>query len=307
MQRAIILASAFVAFAVFAAVAVSFAVDDGSGVAREASERKLILIGGLNSASDCEHPDLARGTSQRWGQLTQRIADSSAINPRDDVLFFSYAGDYDCPDAPSVSRARYTSDDTCATIDADFTGSGHARAFDAWFRDVAARHPDATFDIIGHSQGGVVAAYWAAAEASDEEIARVRSIVTLSSPLQGRPGAAESARIGTTLGIGCVEEQGALFDLDPASDVVAAINHPASPGSCDADAEEADVAGRVPVLNLNNVADLLVPATIACLPGATVIEIFDPCGRGGHDCVFTNERTRDALLTWLTSDPPSAP
>src|SRR5205823_439297 len=44
---------------------------------------------------------------------------------------------------------------------------------------------DRTYDIIGHSLGGVVATNWAATETDQAKLAAVHSIITLDSPVGG--------------------------------------------------------------------------------------------------------------------------
>jgi len=71
----------------------------------------------------------------------------------------------------------YGSDDTDNCDDVLNLGGD----FHKYFRE----HPNATFDIIGHSLGGAWAAYWLATSATDQERARVHSLITIESPLQG--------------------------------------------------------------------------------------------------------------------------
>jgi len=53
---------------------------------------------------------------------------------------------------------------------------------------VSAKDKDARFDIIGHSLGGLVAAYWVANLPSDDvSLTRIHSVITLESPLGDAP------------------------------------------------------------------------------------------------------------------------
>jgi hypothetical protein len=66
-------------------------------------------------------------------------------------------------------------------------------------RDLSTRHPGARFLLVGHSLGGVIATYWAAAEAPADLLGRTAGVVTLDSPLQGvRDIPAEMSDLVTT-------------------------------------------------------------------------------------------------------------
>lgn len=51
--------------------------------------------------------------------------------------------------------------------------------------EILQAYPNAEFDIIGHSQGGTIAAYWAATQSDPALVRRVNAIITINSPLQG--------------------------------------------------------------------------------------------------------------------------
>ncbi len=59
-----------------------------------------------------------------------------------------------------------------------------ARRLGLQVRDLADRHPNARFVLLGHSLGGVIATYWAV-DAPRDLLAKTAAVVTLDSPLQG--------------------------------------------------------------------------------------------------------------------------
>ncbi|MBP1464951.1 hypothetical protein EYB53_004435 [Candidatus Chloroploca sp. M-50] len=62
---------------------------------------------------------------------------------------------------------------------------GSSERFDLQFKAWRKECPDCHFDIIAHSLGGAVVAYWVSTYASDEDRQHVRSITTIDSPVNG--------------------------------------------------------------------------------------------------------------------------
>lgn len=72
--------------------------------------------------------------------------------------------------------------------------------------------PGVVFDIIAHSMGGNVAAYWAAAETDRANLAAVHSITTVDSPLTGIGLKGALAWLGCAIIIHCVSAAKDLLD-----------------------------------------------------------------------------------------------
>jgi hypothetical protein len=95
-----------------------------------------------------------------------------------DFLYFSYSGLYCMED---LRQPFYTQRDTCQGV------ADAACKLDTMVRTAVSRFgPNTKFDIIAHSMGGMVAAYWRATTTSEMR-ARVHSVVTFDSPLRGVP------------------------------------------------------------------------------------------------------------------------
>ena len=75
--------------------------------------------------------------------------------------------------------AKYESIDTCSGV---HTASQN---LDLLLRRIAAPEPGVKIDIIAHSMGGLVAAYWVAGQESNFLNRHIRSLTTLDSPLRG--------------------------------------------------------------------------------------------------------------------------
>jgi pimeloyl-ACP methyl ester carboxylesterase len=151
------------------------------------AERKLILIQGIDSQSgECGFESRARS---KW--LVDYVLTSSAVKREvpsldnaADVFFFSYSSHSAayCPDATGAdnySSPQYGKSATCSGV------ASAAARLDAMIANLSLRHPYATFDLIGHSMGGMVAAYWAKNYPSQHN--RVASLIAFDSPLRGLP------------------------------------------------------------------------------------------------------------------------
>ena len=253
--------------------------------------RKVIFVAGIHSTFKC---DLNPQWSSLWGHLKLRANELDLTD--DDLFVFSYANNYNCPEANPLSRASYQQSDTCASID-DF--GGYASFFQLWLSRLIENHPGAQFDIIAHSMGGVVATYWASTTTSSETLSRVRSITTLDSPLQGRP--ASEWLPGIPDGP-CQGGDPAVQDVAPASPVIYSVNWPEEPRNCGEHTRAASLTLRAVIHTVRNDADWVVPETRACLPGVSGSDdllIDDPCSATSHSCVFWNDQVQAALASWL--------
>lgn len=149
--------------------------------------RYVVLIQGIDSSSACGGP--MDGFSPRREAVLGEIRPLGI--PETNVLGLSYSGTYYDPAtcspipvedvAASSGLPLYNQADTC--------GGGvtvAASQLEGLLYSITEDHPNATFSIVGHSMGGVVAAYFAAT--TDWALLdRVHSIILLDSPVQGVP------------------------------------------------------------------------------------------------------------------------
>ncbi len=158
------------------------------------------------------------------------------------IVAFSYAGD----------TPTYTSDQTRQPL------AISAAALDAQFRRWQSAYPGATFDLIGHSLGGAVAAYWAASVATPAELHAIHTIITLDSPLDGYPRTyADNFFLPF---FGAVANN--LLAGSPAVTAMQAvpqhwINGPGTLAN--------------PLVTITNIRDLVVPFFVATIPGAVLV------------------------------------
>lgn len=136
-------------------------------------DRKIIFISGLGSHS---YPGEYQVVND-WLHVRIALYEDSEVQARlslqpEDFLYFSYRGFYY---GNNFSQPLYNPDDTCNYVG---TSASH-------LDDLIKSFPNSEFDIITHSLGGVVAAYWAAEIADNCDLWRVHSIITLDSPLKG--------------------------------------------------------------------------------------------------------------------------
>jgi pimeloyl-ACP methyl ester carboxylesterase len=133
-----------------------------------------------------------------------------------------------------------------------------ARALDAQFRRWLAAYPGASFDLIGHSLGGAVAAYWAASIATPDELQAVHSLITLDSPLTGIPQSIAD-RLFLPFFHPVAQD---LLEGSPAIQTIARAparwnNGPGTFAS--------------PIVTITNIRDYIVLALWATLPGAVLV------------------------------------
>ena len=200
------------------ASSVDFVVFDGAllpGTRNRAGPR-VVVIQGIDSESSCE--DVREGwqffSEQRWknGSLYQPTPEPTpdrdsmfmrrhtlvgAVQGRvpgdwePDVIGFSYSGSYEnCATGERISAEAYPFDDfrvfpmygsrdTCDGVQEAAVKLG------ALLTSLHTHEPEREMVLIGHSLGGMVAAYHMAELATTRLQAKIRSIVTIDSPLLG--------------------------------------------------------------------------------------------------------------------------
>jgi hypothetical protein len=234
----------------------------------------VVFVQGIRSEWSCESP----------GDNVLDLFDWILTwKPDADFAIWSYRGVYEgCGvDAPRSGEPwptqwpDYEKSDTCFSIDA----GGYSSAFRTWFETISEGRDEV--HVLSHSMGGVVVTN-ALAEWGEDVPSALRSIITLDSPLQGRPAA---DLIGVIPG-DCVITDPALDDLNPGSDTIAAVN------SLDEDL-------LLLVTAVGNNQDIVVPPTISHLPGAWLnfrIDVGCLFDLLDHECVLTDDRTRNEAI-----------
>jgi pimeloyl-ACP methyl ester carboxylesterase len=153
---------------------------------------------------------------------------------------------------------------------------------------------DKRYDIISHSLGGAIAAYWAAEESDSETIAAVHSIITLDSPVQGMP----SDQISSLDRAGYLIKSGGAAGADLQDDGVR-FGMQLAP-------QDIDIA------TFSNSLDDVVPSTVSNLDGACPPVVENGCQRtinpivgGAHVAILQDLPMLDvidSILAW-----PNAP
>jgi pimeloyl-ACP methyl ester carboxylesterase len=154
--------------------------------------RKVIFIQGIDSSSDnlqCNRTARgflnSSGTNDIQWMVNYLQHDNQVISAipslayEDSFLYMSYSGQYCPPVSGDFYHPRYEELATCLGI------QWGADRLDYVIQAVLATDPTATFDLVGHSMGGLVASYWLVTH--DDLKNRIHSVVTFDSPLRGLP------------------------------------------------------------------------------------------------------------------------
>ena len=103
-----------------------------------------------------------------------------------DILYYSYRSPAVPPAAcASSTNPGYEKAASCWSLDDIFGNDGEAAYLDGFVKDLVIADPQVEIYFIGHSQGGVLATYYAAHYAASAIRARIRSVITVDSPLAG--------------------------------------------------------------------------------------------------------------------------
>jgi pimeloyl-ACP methyl ester carboxylesterase len=158
------------------------------------ADRKVIFMDGIVSESvnpSCELQ--TRGILNTNGQnVVQWMVDAissshdaqvraPALSNASNFLYLSYKGTYckDSTGADDYGRPVYGKTDTC------FGASVAANNLNDMIQTVIHNEPGTTFDLVGHSLGGVVAALWI--KQHPDTVHLINSVTTFDSPLRGVP------------------------------------------------------------------------------------------------------------------------
>ena len=172
--------------------------------------RKVIFILGINTKG---YPDSCMDTPPDINQFNNLGTALKDIVPKSDIVWFSYNFDSYC-DPGIYQQPKYSQLNTCDGID---------KAEDELERLVGKlieQSPDVKLNIVAHSMGGLVAAYWASQkrkQTNGQEFLRkhIHSIITLDSPLNGS-AFADVKTLGTRVGFGwvCDADSPSVEDID---------------------------------------------------------------------------------------------
>jgi pimeloyl-ACP methyl ester carboxylesterase len=147
-------------------------------------DRKIVLIAGVMSYNLPSDPAAVNG----WAAIRSAIQHDSSLGSQlqdEDFLYFSYSGFY-VQGSSRFSMPFYKKEDTFPSPSNVPSSLSHTVPFEALLLDnLIDEFPESEFDLIGHSLGGVIATYWAATQEDADKLKRVRTIITLGSPLKG--------------------------------------------------------------------------------------------------------------------------
>jgi pimeloyl-ACP methyl ester carboxylesterase len=163
-------------------------------------QRAVIFIQGIDSESregespaGCTSPYLGfirSDQTSRADWIASYLSDPAHVGgvlfeKTKNFFYFSYSGQYCLQDGiQDLRRPIYKSRDTCdGIVDA-------ANRLQTMLGALIARYPGVKFDLVAHSMGGVVSAYWLVQHGNDPTIngpmkSYIHSLVTFDSPLRG--------------------------------------------------------------------------------------------------------------------------
>ena len=247
------------------------AVHPGDGAAAGApalTDRVVVLVAGLGS------------TSTRDAGVDRVDPQAVGWDPAA-VVRFSYGGGVVAAppgtavaaDLADLPTSTYTTHDSQQGVEAP------AAALAALVADIRRARPGAAVDLVGHSQGGLVAVAAARLVGAADGALRV---VTIATPHDGATLATALQQVADEPGRAQV--LGALADLG----VGGGLHHD-SPSAADLAKTSAFVAGHrsagvpVPVVSIAGRWDPVVPSSDAVLPGATTVVVDGPASPLAHD------------------------
>lgn len=149
----------------------SKAVDFGN---KRKEKRDVVFIQGIDSRSDCDGTYFWATRAPAW--VVPYLTSESWITNKIELgslLYFSYKETTDCQNG----QPEYEKEDTCDGVE---KAAGE-------LRDFIDERASARVTIVGHSMGGLVAAYLVATEPQEWVESHVASVVTFDSPLRGLP------------------------------------------------------------------------------------------------------------------------
>lgn len=162
--------------------------------------RKVLFVQGIDSESGCPGGRGFAGRAPQWVAdalaSDSEVAQVASLGPPS-FVYFSYSGVY-CGggDGTHGEFADYSASDTCGGI----SGPGGAGER---MRSLIDRLAPSKVSIVGHSMGGLIAAYLAGLD-PDWARAHIAGVVTLDSPLSGVPRLnLDVLALSSAIGDGC--------------------------------------------------------------------------------------------------------
>ncbi|HEY8216343.1 MAG TPA: peptidoglycan DD-metalloendopeptidase family protein [Acidimicrobiia bacterium] len=167
-----------------------------------------------------------------------------------------------------------------------------ARMLGAQLRRAAREEPGRRFDLIGHSQGGVVIALFLATvyRGHEADYPPIDHVVTFASPLKGTPLATTGDRVASNpVGRAVMEGLGAS-DLPVPDPLATSIRQLAEGSDVIRDIDEADLPERIDFTSIAGVEDAEVPAGSTRLDGTRQqsVDVGDPLS--SHGSITTHPR-----------------
>ncbi len=283
---------------------------------------RVVVLQGIDSRSSCE--DVRRGwellSTRRWrngvpyqlvpeGLLTpalvpdlhnifwrrqhlvKALQDNLAGDWEGSVLGFSYSGEYENCTTGRLSSGeaypfgdyrifpRYDPADTCGGVRNAATKLG------SLLTSLHDREPNREIVLIGHSLGGMVAAYYLVEVAPPEIQSRITSIVTIDSPLLGHQD--------TNPLSSCLETAQSWQDIFGRTEIVRGVNS----------IQSTNLAKRFVHLNSTPIGDYLVGAhhlNLECAKGAMSLGgLIGAVLSGGHSCGFYDPVALEEIVDTL--------
>ena len=205
------------------------------------------------------------------GLGSNSVKDSlDAVDPKDlgyvDSLRFSYNGG-------TTAQNAYDSHDT--TVDLRTEAERLRELLEQVHRD----HPGVPVDIIGHSQGGVIARTMLAYEydAEDQRLPKVENLVTLASPHQGTDVATALSNLSHTTSGNLAQWAVSDLNVTPVDLRGASVRQLAEHSDFLRDLNNRRLPDGIRFTSIGSRGDLLVPGIHTRAPGATNV-LVDPTG-----------------------------
>lgn len=153
--------------------------------------RKILFVSGWAVREFLSRPVTPIDDHSGWNSIKEYLIERSKRTETplgdEDFIYFSYSGNYECNANNQTDYAKpiYYWFDTPLGLWADYDRRAEI------LEEILNAFPEDEFDIITHSNGGVVTLYWAATRLLSpipQALNRVNSVTTLDSPVAGWPG-----------------------------------------------------------------------------------------------------------------------
>ncbi|GEM_PF-3577583 len=256
--------------------------------------RKIIVIPAFLSSSTCSGDD----------RLVDKVRWLRKALPgyKDEAFFyFDYGGGY-CKDNPNTpedesKNPNYSAVFTCV--------NGVVRSssmLNLMIAEILQKYPSAKIDIVGHSMGGLVAAYWAATHQDDQKLKSIHSVITFDSPLQGIEGwkANLLKAISDTPAVDCSADKTAITEMLDGSSVINTVL--AQPITTAVSFVTIRAVGGGLVLSEKSLDDVVTDSK-ATLPGAWK-DLYAPMGNHIQLWETPIPEAVNLVVSTVTTDPP---